>query len=57
VRGMTWIDGSIVYGSTAGALRSVPFDPTATVAVDGSDGSAIGNGTGWTSKTLFYSAS
>jgi beta-propeller uncharacterized protein DUF5122 len=57
VRGMTWVDGSIVYGSTDGALRSVPFDPAAAVAVNGSGVSTIDPGTGWTSKTLFYSAS
>ncbi|MER7459438.1 hypothetical protein [Micromonospora sp. NPDC126480] len=35
VRGMAWVGGKIVYGSTDGTLRSVPFDPTAAPAVDG----------------------
>jgi len=30
VRGMTWVAGNIVYGATDGALRAVPFDPTAS---------------------------
>ena len=29
VRGMTWVDGKIVYGSTDGSLRTVAFDPAA----------------------------
>ncbi|QGN50928.1 hypothetical protein GKC29_22800 [Micromonospora sp. WMMC415] len=35
VRGMAWVGGKIVYGSTDGTLRGVPFDPTAAPAVDG----------------------
>jgi len=59
VRGMTWAKGSILYGSTDGALRSVPFDPAAAsgVAVSGAQATVLNAGPGWTSRTLFYATS
>jgi hypothetical protein len=59
VRGMTWANGSIVYGATDGALRSVPFHPAASagVAVDGAGVTVLDAGKSWTSRTLFYAAS
>jgi len=59
VRGMTWANGSIVYGWTDGKLRTVRFDPTAAggVAVDGTRATVLSAGPGWTSRTLFYATS
>jgi hypothetical protein len=57
VRGMTWANGKIVYGSVDGALRSVPFDPSASLAVDGAAVAVLDPGTTWTTPTLFFSAS
>jgi hypothetical protein len=57
VRGMTWANGKIVYGSADGALRSVPFDPAAATAVDGAGSTVVAPGPAWTSPTLFFSAS
>jgi hypothetical protein len=57
VRGMTWANGKIVYGSADGALRGVAFDPAAAAAVDGAGITVLDAGTTWTSPTLFYSAS
>lgn len=56
-RGLTWVDGRIVYGTALGALWAVPFDGA---AVDGSaatqlDGGLLG--TNWSSRTLFYATS
>jgi len=58
VRGMAWVDGKIVYGSIDAALRSVPFDPTATTAVNGLSSTLIAGpllGPNWSKSTLFFS--
>ncbi len=58
VRGLTWVNGSIVYGSTDGVLRTVPFDPGATsVAVDGAAATQLDPGPSWTSRTLYFAGS
>lgn len=60
VRGMTWVDGHIVYGSTDGTLRSVPFDPAAETAVDADNATVLATGTedlAWNSPTLFFASS
>jgi hypothetical protein len=61
VRGMTWVNGKIVYGSTDGSLRSVGFDPSATgVAADASTVTVVAEATEqrtWSSRTLFYATS
>ncbi|MEV0839226.1 WD40 repeat domain-containing protein [Actinocatenispora sera] len=57
VRGMTYVDGNIVYGYTDGTLRSVPFDPTAATTVDGSAATTVataGGGLTWSNQTLFF---
>ncbi len=59
VRGMAYVAGHIVYGSTNGSLRSVAFDPTATngFAVDGASSTLIANPTtalDWSDTTLFF---
>lgn len=61
VRGMAWVAGKIVYGSTDGRLRSVPFDPRANgVAVNGANAVVIPNPSGttlnWSTPTMFFSA-
>ncbi|MGX6605983.1 hypothetical protein ACWKSP_28220 [Micromonosporaceae bacterium Da 78-11] len=58
VRGMTWVNGSIVYGATDGALRGVPFDPAAAgIAVDGAAVTQLDPGPSWTSRTLYFAGS
>lgn len=60
VRGMTWSNGKIVYGSTDGSLRSVAFDPTAATAVDGSSATVLApaaTGLTWSNPTLFFANS
>ena len=59
VRGLTWVNGSIVYGATDGALRSVPFDPIASAgqAVYGAGAAVLDASRSWTSRTLFYATS
>ncbi|WP_374198126.1 delta-60 repeat domain-containing protein [Micromonospora sp. PLK6-60] len=57
VRGMAWVNGKIVYGSTDGALRSVPFDEQ---AVDGAAAVVVAPasaGVNWSNKTLFFATS
>jgi hypothetical protein len=57
VRGMTWVNGKIVYGSTDGSLRTVAFDPAATTAVVGSTNKVLAAKTSaltWTNPTLFF---
>ncbi|WP_051167847.1 delta-60 repeat domain-containing protein [Actinoplanes sp. N902-109] len=57
VRGMTWVNGSIVYGSTDGSLRSVAFDPTGATAVTGSTATVVAPRTtalNWSNPTLFF---
>lgn len=56
-RGLTWVGGRIVYGTSTGALWAVPFDET---AVDGSAAvqlAAATTGATWSSRTLFYATS
>ncbi|RKN40331.1 hypothetical protein [Micromonospora endolithica] len=58
VRGMAWVGGRIVYGSTDGTLRSVPFDPTAAPAVSGADATVIAPATpdlSWSTPRTFFS--
>lgn len=60
VRGMAWVGGRIVYGATDGALRSVPFDPTAgpSAAVDGATATVISTATpelSWSTPSTFFS--
>jgi hypothetical protein len=59
VRGMAYVNGKLVYGSTDGSLRSVPFDATAGggSAVNGSAAVALATGASgltWSSPTLLY---
>jgi beta-propeller uncharacterized protein DUF5122 len=57
VRGLTWVNGKIVYGSTDGSLRSVGFDPAAATAVDGTAVSVLAASSpdaNWGSSTLFF---
>ncbi len=54
VRGMTLVGGRIVYGSTAGSLRAVPFDETAVDGAASVQLAAAGGGTSYSSRTLFY---
>ncbi|TDC34518.1 hypothetical protein E1211_17395 [Micromonospora sp. 15K316] len=58
VRGMAWVGGRIVYGATDGTLRSVPFDPTAAPAVDGTAATVIAPaapGLSWSTPSTFFS--
>ena len=60
VRGMAWVGGRIVYGSTDGVLRSAGFDPTAAVAVAGETATVVAPSTEnarWSSPTLFFATS
>jgi len=60
VRGMTWVSGKLVYGSTDGSLRTVVFDPAATAAVDGSTATVVASPTSaatWSNQTLFFATS
>ena len=60
VRGMTWVAGKLVYGSTNGSLRTVDFDPAAATAVDGSTATVVATGTAaatWNNPTLFFATS
>ncbi|MEV4636839.1 delta-60 repeat domain-containing protein [Actinoplanes sp. NPDC049548] len=60
VRGMTWVAGKLVYGSTNGSLRTVAFDPAASTAVDGSTATVVATGTAaatWNNPTLFFATS
>lgn len=59
VRGMAWVDGRLVYGSTDGRLRAVPFDPAASVAVNGAASVVLaepGSGLSWSTPTMFFAA-
>ncbi|MGS2617095.1 hypothetical protein ACVCAH_21605 [Micromonospora sp. LZ34] len=58
VRGMAWVGGRIVYGSTGGTLRGVPFDPTAAPVVDGTAATVIAApspGLTWSTPSMFFS--
>lgn len=60
VRGMTWSNGKIVYGSTDGALRSVAFDATAATVANGSSATVLAPaaaGLNWSNATLFFANS
>ncbi|WFE27044.1 hypothetical protein O7623_27935 [Solwaraspora sp. WMMD791] len=59
VRGMAWVGGNIVYGSTDGRLRSIPFDPTADFAVDGTAAVVLAEPDptlDWTNRSMFFAA-
>jgi hypothetical protein len=54
------VGGRIVYGSTDGALRSVPFDPTAapSAVVNGTTATVISSATpelSWSTPSTFFS--
>lgn len=58
VRGMAWVGGRIVYGGSDGTLRSVPFDPTADLAVNGAASTVIAPASGaltWSTPRIFFS--
>jgi len=60
VRGMTWVAGKLVYGSTDGSLRTVNFDASASTAVDGSTATVVAAPTAeatWSNPTLFFATS
>jgi hypothetical protein len=60
VRGMTWVAGKLVYGSTDGKLRTVAFNPAAATAVTGADTKIVASGTTaatWNNATLFFATS
>ncbi|MFI5491401.1 delta-60 repeat domain-containing protein [Actinoplanes sp. NPDC051859] len=60
VRGMTWVAGKLVYGSTDGKLRTVAFDPAAASAVNGASAAVVATGTPaatWNNSTLFFATS
>ena len=60
VRGLTWVAGRMVYGSTDGALRSVAFDPAAATAVDATAATVLAPPSDppvWNSSTLFFATS
>ena len=60
VRGMAWVNGKLVYGSTDGKLRSVAFAPAAATAVAGASATVIATGTTaatWSQPTLFFATS
>jgi hypothetical protein len=60
VRGLAWVNGKLVYGSTDGKLRSVAFDPAATTVVAGASATVIATGTTaatWSQPTLFFATS
>jgi len=59
VRGMAWVAGSIVFGSSDGRLRTVPFDPTADVAVTGTTVTVLAEpdpAFDWTNRSMFFAA-
>jgi WD40 repeat protein len=60
VRGMTWVAGKLVYGSTDGKLRTVAFSPAAATAVTGANTKVVASGTtaaNWNNATLFFATS
>ena len=60
VRGMAWVNGKLVFGSTTGALKSVAFDPAAATAVVGSTATTLAAASSppvWNSPTLFFATS
>jgi hypothetical protein len=60
VRGMTWVAGTLVFGSVDGSLKRVPFDPAAATAVDGAAATVLAPATTprvWHSTTLFFATS
>jgi hypothetical protein len=58
VRGLTWANGRVLFGSTNGSLRSAAFDPTAAtgVAVNGASATVLAE-RDWSSSTLFFATS
>jgi hypothetical protein len=60
VRGMAWVAGKLVYGSTDGYLRTVAFDPAAATAVNGATATVVAapaTGAIWSNPTLFFATS
>ncbi|WP_412740825.1 hypothetical protein [Krasilnikovia sp. MM14-A1259] len=60
VRGLTWVNGKIVYGSTDGSLRTAAFDPAAATAVNGASATVVArakSGATWSNPTLFFATS
>jgi hypothetical protein len=60
VRGMTWVDGKILYGSLDGSLRAVDFDPAAEIAADATAATVVAPATTttvWSNPTLFFATS
>jgi hypothetical protein len=60
VRGLTWVNGKLVYGSTDGSLRTVAFNPAATAAVVAAGATVVAAPTAavkWSNPTLFFSTS
>jgi hypothetical protein len=60
VRGMAWVAGKLVYGSTDGYLRTVAFDPAAATAVNGASAAVVAapaTGANWSNPTLFFATS
>jgi len=60
VRGMTWVGGKLVYGSTDGGLRTVAFDPAAETAVNGTAATVLAPPSVppvWNRSTLFFATS
>ena len=58
VRGMTYVAGKIVYGSTDGKLRTVAFNPATPVV--GANATVVASGTTaatWNNATLFFATS
>ncbi len=57
VRGMAWVDGTIVYGSTDGNLRVVPFRPAVDPVVDGAESVLLAMASTeltWSTPQLFF---
>ncbi|BFU43448.1 hypothetical protein [Krasilnikovia sp. MM14-A1004] len=60
VRGLAWVAGKLVYGSTDGVLRTVAFDPAASTAVNGASATVVAPksaGATWSNPTLFFATS
>ena len=60
VRGLTYVAGKLVYGSTDGKLRTVAFSPAAATAVVGANSTVVAAGSTaatWNNATLFFATS
>ncbi|MFG1603920.1 hypothetical protein [Actinoplanes sp. NPDC049265] len=56
VRGLAWVNNSLLYGSSTGALKRVAFSPGAATAVVGSTATQVA-ASGWNNPTLFFATS